>query len=386
MDINLLQAITGKFLRRDFMKSNIQTQNVFQKLKMTFFKIEKKTRDFFSAKGADIYTRFVRRMFFFFILAGIAAITFSFIVILIASVAQPVVKVPSVVGMNVIEAAIELQDKGLVVEITSKFDTNSQKYTVLDQYPSKGSSVRKGRTVSLLVSMGKDVYTVPNLVGMNREEAENLLTKLNITYSITVIQSADYAINTVISQDIPPGKEVDREVRINLLVNSDVGEGQYRIGDYTKQPLEIVARTLLLNSVQPVIEGTPVSNPEEDGLVVEQNILSNTVVPKNSEIRLRVGIYEENNQKRQIARYLVFSYKLESLTSISPGESSSNENLSQKTADVKIILSDEANEQREILNKPVKYGDWIVVCFKAYGKAKLSLFVDNNFIKEIPYE
>ncbi len=360
---------------------------LFQKLKITIFKFEKKTRDYFSASGADIYTRFVRRMFFVFILACAAAAFVAFMVLIISSIAAPVVKVPSVAGLNVIEASIELQDKGLVVELDSKFDTNSQKYFVLEQFPSQGSAVRKGRTVTLLVSMGKDVYTAPALTGLKREEAEQLLTKLNISYEVTIIQSSDYQVDTVISQDIPPNQEEDRNVKMKIVVNSDVGEGQFRVADYSRQALELVARTLIVNSIQPVIEETPVQNADEDGLILSQSVQSNTIVPKNSEIRLKVGIFEDNDVKKQKARYRIFSYHLESISSVSSNEAAvMDESLAKNQANIKIMLSDEVNDQQEVFNKMQNYGDYIILCFKAYGKAKLTLFIDNSFVKEFPYE
>jgi beta-lactam-binding protein with PASTA domain len=259
---------------------------------------------------------------------------------------------------------------------------------VIEQFPQQGLSVRKGRTVTLLVSMGKDVYTVPALTGLKREDAEQLLVKQNINYDITVIQNPDYPVDTVISQDIPPNQETDRNVKIKLLVNSDIAEGQFRIADYSRQSLELVAKSLIANSIQPVIEEEPVQSPDEDGLIINQDVLSNTVVPKNSEIHLKVGIYEEDAVKRQKTRYRIFSFKLENMSTLSSNETaaSQDDSLNKSQASVKIMLTDEANDQVEIYNQNQNYGNYIILCFKTLGKAKLTLFVDNNFLKEIPYE
>jgi beta-lactam-binding protein with PASTA domain len=361
---------------------------LFQTLKITIFKFEKKTRDYFSAKGADIYTRFVRRMFFVFILACLTAVIVAIIVLFISSIAGPIVKVPSVTGLNVINASIALQEKGLSVEIDSKFDTNTPKFTVIEQLPQQGLAVRKGRTVILLVSMGKDVYIVPSLTGLKREEAEQILTKLNISYDITVIQSHDYPVDTVISQDIQPNHEVDRSVKMKLLVNSDIAEGQFRVADYSRQSLELVAKTLIANSIQPVIQEEPVQNPDEDGLIISQNILSNSIIPRNSEIHLQVGVFEDDAVKRQKTRFRIFSFKLENMSTISSNETgpSQDDSLNKSQANVKIMLTDEANDEKEIYNQTQNYGNNIILCFKTLGKAKLTLIVDNNFVKEIPYE
>jgi serine/threonine-protein kinase len=360
-------------------------KEIYKKIKILIIKLEKKMRDYFSAKGADIYTRFVRRMFFVLTAAAVTAVIIIGVILSIASIAKPLAKVPDVKGMNVLEAAIEVQKKGLTLEVDTKFDPATDRFTVIDQYPGKGATVRKGRAVTLVVSMGKDVYITPNLTGKSREEAEKMLNELNISYEITVLQSADFALDTVVSQDIPPKTEKDRNVKIKLLVNSDVGRGDFRISDYTKQSVDNVVKTLVFNSIQPLIEKVPSRNPDEDGFVLSQSVSAGTVVPKNSDIRLQVGVYGEDDLEAEKYNYYVFSYYFAPPASENSNQNNST-NIAEEQQTVKIILSDEKNTQAEIFNKSVRYGETIALAFKAFGKAKLSLIVNNNFVKEIPYE
>lgn len=364
-------------------------RKTYKDIKAVVIKLEKKSRDYFSAKGADIYTRFVRRMFFMFILATAIAASVSLVILLISSIAKPLTKVPSVTGLNVIDASLEIQEKGLIVELDSKFDTNSVKYTVLEQYPKKGVTVKKGRTITLIVSMGRDVYTAPSLVGMPRDAAEKLLNKLNISYEITVVQTQDYAVDTVISQDIPANREMERNVKMKLLVNSDVSSSEFKVGDYSHQPLENSVKTLMANSIQPVLEKVATKNPDEDGIVLSQNIASETVVPKNSDIKLQVGVYGEDDMERDIANYYIFSYPLVTMdtsASTNEGALAADQTLNDKELVVKITLSDAKAQQQEIFNKTTHTGDMIILTFKAFGKAKLNLFINNSFIKEVSYE
>jgi serine/threonine-protein kinase len=354
--------------------------DIYRKLKIIIIKIEKNVRDYFSAKGSDIYTRFVRRMFFFFVMACLLAGLVSGITLAISSIARPLTKVPDVKGLNVVDASLQIQDKGLSVEIDSKFDPGHEKFSVIEQFPKNGITVKKGRTVTLLVSMGKDVYITPSLTGMKREDAEKLLLQLGIGYEITVIQSSDFEINTIISQDIPAKTEVDRNQKLNIVVNSDVSKNEFRLSDYTKQSLDMVAKTLIAGSIQPIIEKVPTKVEEEDGIVLSQSISGGTVVAKNSDIRLQVGVYGENDKDRDSYNYYVFSYFLNTLDTSGTNSEADNQ------ASVKITLSDEQKQQDEIYNQNASYGDYIIVSFKAYGKAKLNLFINNNFVKEIPYE
>lgn len=357
----------------------------FINLKITILKFEHKAREYFSAKGADIYTRFVRRMFFVIILAFVAAALAAGIVLMVSSIAKPLTKIPSVKGMNIVDASLLIQEKGLQVEIDSKFDQNTDKFTVIDQFPKKGITVRRGRVVTILVSMGKDVYTVPKLVGLQRQEAEQLLFKMNINYEISVIQTPDFAVNTVVGQDIPPDTEVERSVKLKILVNSDVSRGETRIADYSRQNIDMVVKTLAANSIQPILEKIIAKNPDEDGLVLSQSVAAGTVVQKNSDILLSVGVYGENEDEKNKFKYYIFTYFLESTNTVSSNEKAPT-NAVDNQANVRVTLVDEKNEEQEIYNKSVNYGEYVITTFKAYGKVKLNLIINNSFIKEAYYE
>ncbi len=358
-------------------------REAYRKFRAAVKMAETKARDYFSARGADIYTRFIRRMFLFLIIAGLLAAAVSVAVLLVASLAKPLAKVPSVKGMNVVDASIAVQEKGLAVEVDGKFDAGIEKFTVIEQFPRSGITVRKGRTVTLLVSMGRDVYTVPNVTGISRAEAEKILSEKNIGYELTVIQNADYAVDTVISQDLAEGREVERAVKMKLLVNSDVARGEFRVQDYTRQGADLVVKTLLAASIQPVLEKIPTRNSDEDGMILSQNTAAGTVIPRNSDLKLQVGVYGEDDLERSKFNYFIFSYMLGSM-----GGTVTNETADPAAGQpvVRVLMTDERGQQQEILAKIAVPNEFIVVTFKAYGKARVSLVINNNFVKETEYD
>lgn len=353
-------------------------QNFFRNLKTGLKKTENKTREYFSASGADIYTRFVRRMFLALIAAGIVAGLTILLVIMIAGIASPRVKVSSVKGLDMVLASELLQEKGLNVEIQGTFDSNSVKYSVLDQYPKPGVTVRKGRTVTLLISKGRDVYTVPDLSGKNLGDAEQILRHLNISYEMTVIQSRDYPTNVVISQNIAPNTEVERAVPLKLVVNSDVSAGQFKVGDYVRQRLDVVLKPILSSGVRPVIMKSVTRNPDEDGVVISQNFNPGTIVPSDSDIQLFVGVYGEDDRETSMYNFGYFNYTLSSV------DAAGDETASY---DVRLVLQDERNEPTEIYaNTTARMGELIVAPFKYYGKAVIRLVINNAIVKEVTYE
>lgn len=89
--------------------------------------------------------------------------------------------VPNVIGMTKEEAKLALEQIGLVYEEKPGEEvTNDQ--TVTNTDPSPGSSVPQGTSVTVMYASDQS-FTIPNVIGMTKEEAVRLLSgqKLNIS-------------------------------------------------------------------------------------------------------------------------------------------------------------------------------------------------------------
>lgn len=363
-----------------------QPENVSgkQKVKAAIYKTENSLKRYFGAKGADIYTRFVRRTILATILSVAIAVGIVFVIIYIKSAGMPLTKVPSVVGMNVVDAAIEIEKMGLIVQIDTKFDNSIERFVVADQYPKFGITVREGRTVKIIVSMGKDTYEAPRLVGMSVPEAEKLLREAGIPFQKTIIQTEDFVTNVVISQNIPAGTEVDRSVKLQIVVNSDLRPSEYRIMDYTQKQAEYVVTQLYDDGVIPVLEKVLTDKPELDGIIISQSIAPETIIPKNTTVRLQVGVYGEDSIERDRFNYYVFRYFIPSMSYFTNGL------LPQQIEEIRephviVTIEDETGKERDIYDKRDTYNRWVTVVFKALGRTKLDLIVNNQFMKETTY-
>jgi beta-lactam-binding protein with PASTA domain len=367
------------------------SKEIYSKVKGIVKTVEQKSVNYFNSRGEDIYTRFVRRMLMVLAFAAVVAVAVLCVILLVSSVAKPLTKVPSVKGLDVLDASMEIAASELGIEIDTKFDTATERYTVIDQFPKKGVTVRKGRTVKLLVSLGKDIYKAPSLVGLKREEAESLLKRLSIPYEMEEIQSDDYPLDTVQSQDVNPGAEVDRSQKLHVLVNSDVRKSEFKVQNYQKQPLDVVAKNLIAGSIKPVIDRVVTKNKDEDGVILSQSVSEGTIVPVNSDLHLQVGTYGEDDRERQMANWFIFTYVV-----ANPGNPlSAPEDLGGEKSEassqsagpnIRVVMADELNQKAELFNKQSNWGENIVVVFKAFGKAKVTLIVNNSVVKEVAYE
>lgn len=95
-----------------------------------------------------------------------AVFSISFYLSLQSSVRSNQVRVPELEGLDVEEAATSAEGLGLVIQIVDqRHDPSVQSGRVLEQTPQADSSVRRGRKIKVVVSLGGEVLEVPDLIG-----------------------------------------------------------------------------------------------------------------------------------------------------------------------------------------------------------------------------
>lgn len=130
------------------------------------------------------------------------------------------VSVPNVVGYDSDAAMNTLSDMGFRPERTYVYDDSVASGKVISQTPSGGASAKKGDTVTLTVSQGKEAVSVPDVYNRPQEEAVNMLTQAGLTVTSTSTEYSDtVAEGNVISQSIASGKYVDAGTNISLVIS-----------------------------------------------------------------------------------------------------------------------------------------------------------------------
>ncbi len=137
------------------------------------------------------------------------------------------VTIPQLTGFQFKEAKdlLESDKYGLVVKKNEQ-ESSAPENEVINSNPPGGTAVDKGSTVTLLVSQGQ--ATVPNVVGMSEDDAENALEDAGLKASSSDEASATVPEGTVISQSVPEGQQRPRGSTIEITVSSgpdDEGEG-----------------------------------------------------------------------------------------------------------------------------------------------------------------
>jgi eukaryotic-like serine/threonine-protein kinase len=127
----------------------------------------------------------------------------------------PKAKVPYVIGLSSSDAATKIEDAGLVVGTTSQqYSDSVASGEVIGQSPDAGTTVDRGSTVDITVSMGSSpspspspspsVIAVPGVISMNQDQAQTRLENEGFVVVVLPASDSGQAAGTVVDQDPSP--------------------------------------------------------------------------------------------------------------------------------------------------------------------------------------
>jgi beta-lactam-binding protein with PASTA domain len=129
--------------------------------------------------------------------------------------------VPDVTGLPLPDAQQKLTAKGFKVAV-KRVASPRPEGIVISQEPVAGVTAVSGTSVTLNVSSGVKPVVVPRVVGQTQGAAVATLTKLGLKPTLENVPS-DNPVGTVIGQNPPAGKEVDKGSKV--VVNVSTGTG-----------------------------------------------------------------------------------------------------------------------------------------------------------------
>ena len=137
-----------------------------------------------------------------------------------ANLASGQVIMPDLVGLEEAPARSALQNMGLslVVEGEEAHSTWPA-FTIIKQSIPAGTAVDTGRTINVVLSQGPPLIEVPDVTGMPFDDAERLLTSLDLVTQ----KYEDWSVETpgyVVVQDPPANSLVANRTLITLVVSS----------------------------------------------------------------------------------------------------------------------------------------------------------------------
>jgi len=143
---------------------------------------------------------------------------------------------PNVVGLTKAAATAKLEKAGLKAHwLTPVYSDTIDKGLVADEHPGPGHDLRKGGTVNVALSLGRD--HVPDVRNKTVDEATSILTRAQLTVPETRRQySSTIDKNHVITTNPRPGTEVSPHSAVVLIVSD--GPAPVTVPDVRNKPFD----------------------------------------------------------------------------------------------------------------------------------------------------
>jgi eukaryotic-like serine/threonine-protein kinase len=200
------------------------------------------------------------------------------------------VKVPPTRNRPLGEARKRLEDADLLVQTRQKPSREINPGRVIQSRPPGGEEVECQSTVTLIVSKGPNLITLPDVLGDSQEVAESELERLGFVVDVDT-RDEDAPEGTVIGQDPGAGSELLRGDRVTIIVST--GAGSVIVPSVEGQPRDAAANALGGRGLNVNIVEQETDEESEDDRVLDQAPDAGTRVLEGDTVTIFVGVFEE---------------------------------------------------------------------------------------------
>lgn len=206
------------------------------------------------------------------------------------------ITVPNVLGYTyTTQDAVGLSSSYYTVQIEEKYDADSAKGQILEQYPSAGQRVKvsankQKQTVRLTVSLGAETVILENYENKSSRDAELALKKLGLKVTIEQIYSETLGVGRVCYTYPAAGDAavVGTTVTLYVSMGKTAGASAVEVPDFrgaseTQAREDAALLTLIISEV--VYE----ESDKSAGTVIGQSLIPGTSVAPNTSITLTVS-------------------------------------------------------------------------------------------------
>lgn len=173
------------------------------------------------------------------VFAGVSYLAFS------QFVRRGVTPTPELFGLGEEEAIALLTDQGLRLvwsDEGERYDERVPQGHILMQEPRAGTLVKRGRTVTVVLSRGPRLIEVPEVTGEALQAAQITLQAAGLRPGRTLNVYGKGATGTVVAQQPAGGSRVEHDAEVDLLLSLEDPNASYLMPDLVDHPYEEVRR------------------------------------------------------------------------------------------------------------------------------------------------
>ena len=200
-------------------------------------------------------------------------------------------RVPDVIGMREDDARAELGGAGFTVLVDYRTDSDAREGRVLEQDPNADQFVEPGSTVTIVVSEGKPLTTVPSVVNQPRSDARAVLESQGFDVVMTE-RDSDVDEGIVVATDPSAGTSVPEGSTVTVFYS----DGPEEVPDVVGDPQKVAEKTLTDAGFEvDVVETTDTT--EEKGTVIRQSPEGGERADEGSTVTIVVSAFEEPTEE-----------------------------------------------------------------------------------------
>jgi beta-lactam-binding protein with PASTA domain len=222
--------------------------------------------------------------------AGVLAVKGSAVALVISLGKTPEekVNVPNVVGKTEAAAKDVITGAGLATgRVNTEYSETVAAGNVVSQNPTSGTSVSKGSSVTLVISLGMPKVNVPNVVGKTQSEASSAITGLGLAGKITTATNSTVAAGNVISQNPVAGTSVDKGSVVALVVS--LGPPLVSVPNVVNKTQAAASTAITDAGLKVGTITTAASSTVASGSVISQNPTAGTSVATGSSVNMVIA-------------------------------------------------------------------------------------------------
>jgi serine/threonine-protein kinase len=197
-------------------------------------------------------------------------------------------QVPDLIGMTEQQARAAIGDAGLSVgQPEYVADPSVARDKVIKQDPNRDTFVDPGATVTITVSTGKPMTSVPPVVGQDREAARTALENAGLK-AVFREKEDDAPRGQVVETDPPAGEQVPEGTQVTVFFS----DGPEKVPDVVGMTEDEAKKALQAQGFKAFVT-TSDDTTEPKGTVIEQNPDGGTERPQGDSVTIVVSSYEE---------------------------------------------------------------------------------------------
>ncbi|MGH3453330.1 MAG: Stk1 family PASTA domain-containing Ser/Thr kinase [Nocardioidaceae bacterium] len=129
---------------------------------------------------------------------------------------------PDITGLTLTEATELVEGEGLGIEVVSEeYSETIPDGMIISSDPDGGDRIPDGETVEVVLSIGKERYGVPDVLGETEEQAREMLEERNLVVGkVTEAHNGKYDEGTVAEMSIDPQSDVKPGTSIDLVIST----------------------------------------------------------------------------------------------------------------------------------------------------------------------